>query len=251
MLVYAFLATVLVQVAVAITFSAPRLLAGRFESKPNLGIAVWLISLALGLATSTAGFMLLLIAVIGSWLSLRAHVNGDQHSVSVHWIESISLTVSLWFLIGLAGIATFQVIVKRQNFLASSIASKAVLYPSLLKFMEFNKAYVYVAEVDALLAFNARIHSRQAIVISRGVIELLPESEINAVLWHEIGHISGRHNLIKWLTSWMLVLTPSLIATRELESCLSNLCELSADALALRRVSQADLNSAREKFLFS
>jgi Zn-dependent protease with chaperone function len=93
--------------------------------------------------------------------------------------------------------------------------------------------------------------ARGKILISTTAARTLRESELHAVLWHEIGHIRGGHNQLKQLAGFVRSLSPWLIASQALVNEVNRLSEIDADRFALRKVDPALLSATRSKFLSS
>jgi hypothetical protein len=75
------------------------------------------------------------------------------------------------------------------------------------------------------------------------------KAEIEAIYWHELGHIRGHHNLLKSVARLVSLLTPNFRASKFFRLETDHLVELTADNFAKKHVSEKTLRSAREKFL--
>jgi Zn-dependent protease with chaperone function len=78
---------------------------------------------------------------------------------------------------------------------------------------------------------------------------MLTGEELSAVLWHEVGHLRGRHNQLKTLANFTRTLSQWLIASSALVLEVERLSELEADLFAARRVSPELLSATRSKFI--
>jgi Zn-dependent protease with chaperone function len=83
--------------------------------------------------------------------------------------------------------------------------------------------------------------SRSVTVLSDGLLELLSQEELDAVLIHENAHLQQRHHLLLWaFAAWRAAL-PWLPTTRLAQAAVTELIEMLADDQALRRVDEAAL----------
>ncbi len=108
----------------------------------------------------------------------------------------------------------------------------------------FHKAKVYELEIPGFIALT----QGYAIYLSKASFDL-PEKQLNAILWHEYGHIRLRHQRLKRFTSLMLQLAPWFVVSRGFSAEVARLCEIAADKYAMKRVYPKDLAVARSHFL--
>jgi Zn-dependent protease with chaperone function len=87
------------------------------------------------------------------------------------------------------------------------------------------------------------------ILISRGALNALSVSELEAVLWHEYAHLAARHNALKRLAKMVALLAGFIRASKVMSYEIERLCEVAADNYAMKRVDPVVLKSARAKFL--
>jgi Zn-dependent protease with chaperone function len=107
----------------------------------------------------------------------------------------------------------------------------------------FHKAKVYELEVPGYIALTRGY----AIYLSKAVFEL-PERQLDAILWHEYGHIRLKHQRLKRFTNLMMQLAPWFVVSRGFSAEVSKLCEIAADKYAMKRVYSKDLAEARSNF---
>jgi Zn-dependent protease with chaperone function len=113
--------------------------------------------------------------------------------------------------------------------------------------MKFQGYQVMRIELPIMVAAVAK----GKILISTTAARTLRESELHAVLWHEIGHLRGGHNQLKQLAGFVRSLSPWLVASRALVNEVNRLSEIDADRFALRHVDQESLSTTRSKFISS
>lgn len=106
---------------------------------------------------------------------------------------------------------------------------------------------MHKVSLNNYFAFTGKIGGMRAIYLSSPVFNL-PEDEFSAVLWHEYGHIQGRHHWFKSISHAIQFLGPMVLASKVLSSEVSRLCELDADIYAARHVDAGCLKSARSHF---
>jgi Zn-dependent protease with chaperone function len=107
----------------------------------------------------------------------------------------------------------------------------------------FHKAKVYELEVPGYIALTKGYE----IYLSKAVFDL-PDRQLEAILWHEYGHIRLRHQRLKRFTGLMMQLAPWFVVSRGFSSEVAKLCEIAADKYALKRVYSKDLAEARAHF---
>ena len=111
--------------------------------------------------------------------------------------------------------------------------------------MNFNGYRVLQIELPVMVAAVAK----GRILVSTTASRTLRESELHAVLWHEIGHLRGRHNQLKLLAGFIRIVSPWLIASKALVNEVDRLSEIDADRFALEHVDEELLSATRSKFL--
>ena len=77
----------------------------------------------------------------------------------------------------------------------------------------------------------------QEIVVSDYLVQDLSNEELDAVLWHELGHIRGRHRLLKSIARGVAVLTSPMSISRVFRESVDALCEEAADNFAKKNCS--------------
>jgi Zn-dependent protease with chaperone function len=87
------------------------------------------------------------------------------------------------------------------------------------------------------------------ILVSTAAERALTSEELDAVLWHEVGHLRGRHNQLKRLAGFVQTLSPWLVASQALVNEVHRLAELDADQFATKYVNPDLLKATRSKFL--
>ena len=214
----------------------------RFDTRPKLGLAVWFAAfLSSGLATALA----LLIAV-ASVFETYSRLSANQLG-STAWLSALALSFAPWLILAISGIALAIINQRIEPLISDSREMRPVLDAALRPWMRFEGHEVMRIELPIMMA--AVVHGK--IVFSTLAARTLHESELHAVMWHEIGHKCGRHNQLKSLAAFVRKLSPWLVASQIMVSEISRLCELDADLYALRYVPEPLLTSTRAKFVNS
>ncbi|MGA7203581.1 MAG: M56 family metallopeptidase [Specibacter sp.] len=97
---------------------------------------------------------------------------------------------------------------------------------------------------EAPVAYCLPGGSRSVTVLSDGLMKLLSDEELRAVLLHEQTHLAQRHHLLLWaFAAWRSAL-PWLPTSKLAQRAVSSLIEIMADDVALRSVSKTTLVTA-------
>lgn len=227
---------------ILVTTLAPVILVGRFNSRPKLGLSLWFgfllssgiaTTLALGVAVST---------VFETYAKLRQSLVGSED-----WLSAILVSFSPWLILAISGIALALINQRLEPLVSVARETKPLLEAASRPEKNFHGHPVAAVELPIMMAAV----SRRKIFISRLALETLSETEIHAVLWHEVGHIRGRHNALKTLAGFVRVLSSWLTATQAMVFEVNRLIEIDADLYAFQHVDQKLLTSTRQKFLMS
>ena len=230
-----YLLVILIEYVLLVTTSAPFLMANRFTKAPNIGIAIWF---GLFFSAMVAGFIAVGIAtwsIIETWYRL-------QEGQDI-WLI-LSASIAPWLMLGMAGIL---LALSNQKLEPMFRAAKEIDLLSQLAVREvetFHKAKVYELDVPGFIGI-ARDYD---IYLSREVFTL-PQRQLNAIYWHEYGHIRLGHQRLKRFTNLMMQLAPWFAVSRGFSYEIAKLCELAADQYALKRVYSKDLIEARKLFV--
>jgi Zn-dependent protease with chaperone function len=227
---------------ILVTTIAPVVLVGRFDSRPRLGLTLWFGSLlSSGLAAAIA-----LAVAFSSIFSTYAKLL-DSPFGSTDWQSTLVVSFAPWLILAISGIALALINQRLEPLINVARESKPLIDAAVKSWMTFEGHEVCTIELPISLAATAR----GRILISKVAAEALDEPELRAVLWHELGHIRGRHNALKQLASLVRLLSPWLTASRALVLEVDRLAEFDADVYALRHVESDLLHATRKKFISS
>ena len=98
------------------------------------------------------------------------------------------------------------------------------------------------------LPFAYALATNREILISQFAVDHLSKNELEAVLWHELGHVKFKHFSLKRLARLIAALSSRLAASRAMVAEVERLCEIAADKYALRKVTAPTLRLARKLF---
>jgi Zn-dependent protease with chaperone function len=98
------------------------------------------------------------------------------------------------------------------------------------------------------LPFAYALATNREILISQFAVDHLSKDELDAVLWHELGHVRYKHFALKRLARLIAALSWRLAASRAMVSEVERLCETAADKYALKKVTAPTLRLARKLF---
>jgi Zn-dependent protease with chaperone function len=212
---------------------------GLFSGRPRLGIFAWIALFA------SVVFASLTAIVVSVWAVLFNFVNLEQHEQDLPL--TLFYSVAPWALFLMAGVAITLI---NQKLEPTLLGLKKLLATPVLPakpLMKFQKVEVEVIELDVVFAIALQ-RPRPRILISRAALKSLGDEELNAVLWHEYGHLRQRHNAVKSLAKAVALLAGFVRASRVMSSEVTRLCEVAADHYAARRVPIELVRSARAKF---
>lgn len=212
---------------------------GLFGGRPRLGIFAWIALFA------SVVFASLTAIVISVWAVIFNFVNLEQHEQDLPL--TLLYSVAPWVLFLMAGVAITLI---NQKLEPTLLGLKKLLATPVLPakpLMKFEKVEVEVIELNVVFAVALQ-RPRPRILISRAALNSLSDEELNAVLWHEHGHLRQRHNAVKSLAKAVALLAGFVRASRVMSSEVTRLCEVAADQYAVRRVPIELVRSARAKF---
>lgn len=229
-----YLLLVLIEYVLLVSTAAPFILVNRFTKTPGIGIAVWFTLFFTAMAAAVLAVGIAIWSIVETYLLLQTKTD--------IWVI-LAVSFAPWLLLAFAGIL---LALSNQRLEPLFRAAKEFDQLALLARREveaFHRAKVYELEIPGFIALTKGYQ----IYLSRAVFEL-PEQQLNAVLWHEYGHIRLGHQRLKRITHLMMQLTPWFVVSKAFGVEVARLCETSADKYALKRVYSKDLAEARAHF---
>lgn len=204
-----------------------------------MGIFAWIALFA------SVVFASLVAIVVSVWAVIYNFVNLEQHEQDLPL--TLIYSIAPWLLFLMAGVAIALI---NQKLEPTLLGLKKLLATPVLPakpLMKFEEVDVEVIELGVVFAIALQ-RPRPRILISRAALNALSDEELNAVLWHEHGHLRQQHNAVKALAKAVALLAGFVRASRVMSSEVSRLCEAAADQYASRRVPLELVRSARAKF---
>jgi Zn-dependent protease with chaperone function len=230
-----YLLLVLIEYVLLVSTAAPFILVNRFSKNPNFGIAIWFLLFFSAMAASLTAVGIAAWSIIETYYLLQTATN--------IWLI-LAASVAPWLMLAFAGILLALSNQKLEPLFRAAKQFDQLAQLARREVESFHKAKVYELEIPGFIALT----QGYAIYLSKTAFDL-PEKQLNAVLWHEYGHIRLRHQRLKRFTSLMLQLSPWFVVSRGFSSEVARLCEIAADKYAMKRVYSKDLAVARSHFL--
>lgn len=225
----------LLELILAISTAAPLGLSGRFTRYPNLGIAVWFVLVATSLLAAVAAIAIAFASVFVSYFNLQAGADIG---------ETLLVSFAPWILLAFAGVLLAITNLRLAPYFEAR--EQKIDLSRLSKNIEtrFHGALVRELEIPGYVAIT-----QSSVIYLSSATLALDKTSLEAILWHEYGHIRLGHHLLKTVSSFALTVAPWFSVSRVFSFEIQRLCELAADHYALRHVSRGALNKARRLFL--
>ena len=225
---------------ILITALMPRLLVGMFYKTPRFGLTLW--------------FTYFTSSVIASMVAITVAVWAMAEYIELIWgPSSVELEMfnhlGFWALVAISGIAIALLNLKTEPLVARARIARNELASASRIFDEFQGVPLREIVFPVPLAFVAKVEGKTSILVSNSAIGELTPVELEAMYWHELGHIRGWHNQVRAFAKIVALLTPILSASKLFAAETEHLTEIVADNYAKKHVDEALLNSARAKFL--
>lgn len=224
---------------ILVTTLAPLLLPKRFDARPQLGIAVWFTTFL------SAGLASLLAIAIAIWaysdtlIALNSNAIGDEK-----WYLALIVSFAPWLALAIGGITLALINIKLEPMFEAAREIVPLLDLGKQPLLNFMGTPVSVVQ----LPFAYALATNREIIISQFAVDHLSKDELDAVLWHELGHVKSKHFALKKLARLIGTLSSRLAASRLIVAEAERLCEISADNYALKKVTAPTLRLARKLF---
>ncbi|MGG5172828.1 M56 family metallopeptidase [Pseudarthrobacter sp. J1738] len=186
------------------------------------------------------------LSMIGAMLAYGLDPLGPTFLAGLHALANVALNnrsaddVGIWHLFALSAAALllthllFTLLLTYVRIVSRRRRHRELL--ALLSSPGASTARTLVINHPAPVAYCLPGGARSVTVLSDGLLELLSENELQAVLEHEKTHLSQRHDLLLWaFAAWKFAL-PWLPTSRLAQQSVNVLIEMLADDAALKRV---------------
>lgn len=221
-----------------ISLLARTLLPNRFLANPRLGLVAWF----LALTSSLIAGVIAIAALIVGYLTTSSTLSIAQFA-SPEWMLSFALSFLPWI-----ALATFGVLLVLLNL---KVEAPVVSGRKLHKDLNLAKQPLRTFQGVQISVIELPIHyahaSGREILISSHTLNSFSGEELEAVLWHELGHIRGHHRLLKSIARLVSVLTRPMNLSRVFRESVDALCEVSADNYASSRMSREVVDRVRDQ----
>lgn len=224
---------------ILVTTLAPIILPKRFDARPQLGIAIWFTTF---LSAGIAAVLAITIAVWGyidTLGALNSNSIGDEK-----WYIALIVSFAPWLALAIGGITLALINIKLEPMFESAGEIVPLLDLGKQPLMNFMGTPVAVVQ----LPFAYALATNREILISQFAVDHLSKKELDAVLWHELGHVKYKHFALKRLARLIAALSSRLAASRAMVAEVERLCEIAADKYALKKVTAPTLRLARKLF---
>ena len=224
---------------ILVTTLAPMVLPKRFDSRPQLGIAIWFSTfLSAGVAT-----VLAIASAIWAYSDTLIALNSNEFG-NENWYLALIVSFGPWLALAVGGITLALINIKLEPMFESAREIVPLLDLGKKPLMNFMGTPVAVVQ----LPFAYALATNREILISQFALDHLSKNELDAVLWHELGHVKYKHFALKRLARLIAALSSRLAASRAMVAEVERLCELAADKYALKKVTAPTLRLARKLF---
>jgi Zn-dependent protease with chaperone function len=223
-----------------VSLLARTLFPNRFSNFPRLGLTIWFGALLSSILAATTAVLSLVYAYFYSLSKVSAAKFGEQD-----WIANFLLSFVPW-----AALAIFGVILTLINLrIEEPVVQGRDLQKSFDLAKKFLKDFEGVKVFVIALPFNYALASHKDIIVSEKLLDSLTVEELDAVLWHELGHIKGKHRALKSIANFVSLLSKPMNISRVFQQSVYELCEIAADRFASQRVHPELVQSVRSYFV--
>ncbi len=224
---------------IAVTVLAPLLLGNAriLVRHPQLTIGLWIASLALSVGLLWAGTGL----IIAEWI--RRIQFGESLE---NWASSVAGSILTWVSVAALGIIVFR-LGDASVKVASDRAAQIDMIAPLLRGAELadiggHRVYV----VDSPERILAAVPFADAIVVTRNLVDTVPQELLRAGVEHERAHLVLRHSVLVSIAQLAVSTAGGINASRRFTQTIRIAIELVADDWATRRVGRATVANALE-----
>ena len=219
-----------------VTALTPLTFRGKFRNHPSVGICLWVALFF----SSLISLLALFVVTIWSLFEL-IEVGANSKMLPLE----LASNLGIWAVLAMGGIALAQINQRTETLGQEARELRPELAKAAIADGEFQGFALHRIELPVPLVFTGG----RNVYFTSAAKDVLSDSEFEAALWHEIGHIRGRHAGIRAIAGLANVLTPRIRASQIMIQELGYLTELAADKFAATKVSDELLASARAKFL--
>lgn len=209
----------------------------RFRTRPRFGLALWFAALTSSVLASISALLGLGAAYMYFANSVALVNFGDSN-----WLTAFALSFVPWIVLGVFGVllAIVNLRIEPPYVMGKKIQQNLQLAKQFFRNFEGVKVSSVSAPIHYALA------TKDEILISQYSLDQLKEDELMAVLWHELGHIRGRHQTLKTIAGVVATLTRPMSISRVFNGSVEELCEAAADNFAKRHCASETVLKVRK-----
>lgn len=224
---------------IAVTVFAPRLLGNAriLVLHPHLTIGLWLSSLALSIGLLWAGTGL----IIAEWI--RRIQFGESLE---NWASSVAGSILTWVSVAALGIIVFRLGDASVKVASDRAAQIELIAPLLRGAGQTGIGGHRVYIVDSPERILAAVPFADAIVVTRNLVNTVPQELLRAGVEHERAHLVFRHSVLVSIAQLAVSAAGGINASRRFTQTIRIAIELVADDWAARRVGRATVANALE-----
>jgi len=219
-----------------VSLAARTLLPNKFGAHPRLGLVIWFSAFISSALAGTLGLIALGSAYFYTVTSLSL---SDLDSPD--WVARVAISFLPWIALAIFGIL---LVIVNQRVEAPIITGRKLRQDFQLakkEFMTFQGTRVSIIA----LPIHYALATENEIILSKFTVDEFSKIQLEAVLWHELGHIRGRHNLLKTIAATVALVTRPITLSKVFQDSVDQLCELAADRFAQRHCSADSVANVR------
>ena len=210
-----------------VSIIARTLFPNRFRNRPRLGLTVWFASLSSSIIAGALGLFGLGAAYFYSTESVSRLTIGEPD-----WFIAFAWSFVPWVFLATFGVLLALVNVRIEMPVLKTKQIQQDIRLARSELPNFQGVRVFSIRLPIHFAFA----TKDEIVVSEHSVKNLTKTELEAVLWHELGHIKGKHHLLKSVSELVALLTRPMSISRVYRAEVESLCEEAADNFAKRHV---------------
>lgn len=212
----------------AVSIAARTLLPNRFVSNPRLGLVIWFSAFISSAVAVTLG-----LAALGAAYFYSVNSLSLSDLDSPDWLARLAISFLPWIALATFGILLVIVNLRVEAPIITGRKLRQDFQLAKREFMTFEGIRVSTIA----LPINYALATKDEIILSKFTVDAFSKEQLEAVLWHELGHIRGRHNLLKAIAAAVALVTRPITLSKVFQESVDQLCELAADRFAQRHCS--------------
>jgi Zn-dependent protease with chaperone function len=183
----------------------------------------------------------------GTGLIIAEWIRRIQFGESLeNWASSVAGSILTWISIAVLGVIVFRLSDASQSVATDRAAQIASIAPLLRGAVQTEIAGHRVYVVESLDRILAAVPFANAIVVTRNLVDTVPQELLRAGIEHERAHLVFRHSVLVSIAQLAVSAAGGIKASRRFTQTIRIAIELVADDWAARRVGRATVANALE-----